>query len=166
MCGHSYCTGYNASLSSKSLTRPSCYDTTSRPAPRATSLSCWIWDAQDLFIVICERSKHCNSIRLPFPWWCYRFFLQILGHKRTMQHFWLAEAVIMCEHDKCNSLGFWQLQATIPSYLNRHSCTTLSLCTPRLNLSSKKTSNLISIAPIGLMLCFVDLVIFFAMYCT
>src|SRR5436190_12285963 len=39
------------------------------------------------------------------------------------------------EHGKCNSFGLWHVQAAVPSSLSKHSCTTLSLRTPRRDLS-------------------------------
>jgi hypothetical protein len=49
------------------------------------------------------------------------------------------QLAMTCEHVKCNNLGLWQIQATIPLSLHGHSCTTLSLRTPRLNLSLQNT---------------------------
>src|SRR6266508_2221576 len=69
-----------------------------------------------------------------------------------------------CEHGKCKSFGLWHVQAAVPSSLGKHSCSTLSLRTPRRDLSLHATSNLCSLVPIGLTLCCWALVIFLCMY--
>src|SRR5438105_1712654 len=69
-----------------------------------------------------------------------------------------------CEHGKCNSFGLWHVQEAVPSSLTKHSCTTLSLRTPRWHLSLHATSNLCCLVPIGLTLCCWALVIFLSMY--
>src|SRR5436190_24147925 len=68
------------------------------------------------------------------------------------------------EHGKCNTFGLWHMQAAVPSSLSKHSCTTLSLRTPRRDLSLHATSNLCCLVPIGLTLCCWPLVIFLSLY--
>src|SRR6266540_3155959 len=73
-------------------------------------------------------------------------------------------AAMTWEHGKCNSFGLWHVQAVVPSSLSKHSCTTLSLRTPRRDLSLHATSNLCCLVPIGLTLCCWALLIFLSIY--
>jgi hypothetical protein len=116
----------------RSLAHPSCYDTTTWLAQTVQTLQ--------FHHVGSGMHKTCsllyvNSPNIAIPYVSRSHgdaivsFLKYLDTNRPCNTPDSAEAVIMCENGKCNNLGFWQLQATIPSYLNRHSCTTLSLCT-------------------------------------